>query len=309
MRRNGREPITIAEVLGGDADDETKTEGDPPERELHANGDAMNDTTTVADDKDKGPKYKALKLKAHRTTSPKGRTATTTNNFPAGHATDNEVEAGTSQTDSIPQATARELRDSDNGAELDADPRGSRRGRACPSDSEGSRSPSHKRCKRTKLCTVYDPTPAGVPRWAPELPEMTSRAQVRSQNENHPNQPERQLTLEDLSGLHPWAYQSSPANEPEPGSPDMASEYVLASYQRPASEERQSSEADFFHVALECREVRGRNSGSGTDSSEEVETPRVSEPPQQETDTERMIRIEAEAAFDHRIGYLGYTRD
>ena len=51
-----REPITIAEVLGGDADDETETEDEPPEPELRANGDAMNDTTKVADDKDKGPK-------------------------------------------------------------------------------------------------------------------------------------------------------------------------------------------------------------------------------------------------------------
>lgn len=42
-----RRPITIAEVLGGDADDEVVTET-PPEPEIQPNGDAMNDTTKVA---------------------------------------------------------------------------------------------------------------------------------------------------------------------------------------------------------------------------------------------------------------------
>ena len=135
------------------------------------------------------------------------RTATTTDNIPADNARDNEVEAGTSQSDGIPQATTRKLQDSDSDTELKADPRGSRRGRtrgrARLSDSEGSRSSSRKRCKRTKRRTSYDPTPAGVPRSAPELPEMMSQAQVPSHNENHPNQL-GQLTLEDLSGLHSW---------------------------------------------------------------------------------------------------------
>ena len=88
----------------------------------------------------------------------------------------------------------------------------------------------------------------------------------------------------------------------------MAAEYVLARYQRPASEERQSSNEDVLEVALECREVMGRN-GDGSNDCEDAGTPRVPELTQQETDTERMVRSEAEAAFDHRIGYSGHTRE